>query len=315
MQRRLDLGASLVGAPRLLLLDEPTTGLDPRSRNELWVAIEELAASGTDVLLTTQYLDEADRLADTIAIIDHGKLVASGTGDELKAQFGRDVVDMRVKDDADLERAAEALGAEATIDADHSRVSLPVTSGADELVTAVQALGRRRHRRSTTSRCAVPRWTTCSSPSPVTPPTESTDSDADAPRTSQVMTAITSSAPTPPPGRRPRSPSPARTTRKLLRTPQVFGIAIVQSVVFLLMFRYILGGAIGVSGVTYVEFLVPGFVVSGLLFTGGGSSVAVAEDVASGLNDRLRSLPISDRAVLAGRADGRRRAHGARRAW
>ena len=88
MQRRLDLGASLVGAPRLLLLDEPTTGLDPRSRNELWVAIEDLVAGGTNVLLTTQYLDEADRLADIIAIIDHGKLVASGTGDELKAQLG-----------------------------------------------------------------------------------------------------------------------------------------------------------------------------------------------------------------------------------
>ena len=141
MQRRLDLGASLVGAPRLLLLDEPTTGLDPRSRNELWVAIEDLAARGTDVLLTTQYLDEADRLADIIAIIDHGKLVASGTSDELKAQLGRDVVDVHVADDADLERAAQALGPEATIDADESRVSLPVTSGADELVAAVQALG------------------------------------------------------------------------------------------------------------------------------------------------------------------------------
>jgi ABC-2 type transport system ATP-binding protein len=141
MKRRLDLGASLVGAPRLLLLDEPTTGLDPRSRNELWVAIEDLASRGTDVLLTTQYLDEADRLADIIAIIDHGKLVASGTGDELKAQLGRDVVDVRVKDDVDLERAAAALGSEATIDAEHSRVSLPVTSGADELVAAVQALG------------------------------------------------------------------------------------------------------------------------------------------------------------------------------
>lgn len=93
-----------------------------------------------------------------------------------------------------------------------------------------------------------------------------------------------------------------RTTRKLLRTPQVFGIAVVQSVLFLLMFRYVIGGAIGVHGVTYVEFLVPGFVVSGILFTGGGSSVAVAEDVASGLYDRLRSLPIADSAVLAGRA-------------
>jgi ABC-2 type transport system permease protein len=93
-----------------------------------------------------------------------------------------------------------------------------------------------------------------------------------------------------------------RTTLKLLRTPQVFGIAVVQSIVFVLMFRYVLGGAIGVGDVTYVEFLIPGFVVSGLLFTGGGSAVAVAEDVSSGLYDRFRSLPISDRSVLAGRA-------------
>ena len=141
MQRRLDLGASLVGAPRLLLLDEPTTGLDPRSRNELWVAIENLAARGTDVLLTTQYLDEADRLADTIAIIDHGKLVASGTSHELKSRLGRDVVDVKVVEDADIERAAEALGAEASIDSDHARISVPVTTGAEDLVTAVQALG------------------------------------------------------------------------------------------------------------------------------------------------------------------------------
>jgi ABC-2 type transport system ATP-binding protein len=141
MQRRLDLGASLVGAPHILLLDEPTTGLDPRSRNELWLAIEQLSASGTDVILTTQYLDEADRLADTIAIIDHGKLVASGTGDELKSQMGRDVVDVAVRDEHDLERAAQALGAEATIDVARSRVALPVSGGADELVAAVQALG------------------------------------------------------------------------------------------------------------------------------------------------------------------------------
>ncbi len=141
MQRRLDLGASLVGAPHILLLDEPTTGLDPRSRNELWLAIEQLSASGTDVILTTQYLDEADRLANTIAIIDHGKLVASGTGDELKSQMGRDVVDVRVRDITDLDRAAQALGSEATVDAAHSRVSLPVSGGADELVAAVHALG------------------------------------------------------------------------------------------------------------------------------------------------------------------------------
>ncbi|MEX0665682.1 MAG: ABC transporter permease [Acidimicrobiia bacterium] len=94
----------------------------------------------------------------------------------------------------------------------------------------------------------------------------------------------------------------ARTIVKILRTPQIVGIAIVQSIVFLLMFRYVLGGAIGVKGVSYVDFLVPGFVVAGLLFTAGGSAVAVAEDAASGLYDRFRSLPISDTAVLIGRA-------------
>ncbi len=141
MARRLDLGASLVGAPRILLLDEPTTGLDPRSRNELWLAIEELAARGTDVVLTTQYLEEADRLADQIAIIDRGRLVASGTGDELKSRLGRDVVDVRVADEADLERAAAALGPEATIDRATAHIALPVTEGADELIAAVQALG------------------------------------------------------------------------------------------------------------------------------------------------------------------------------
>jgi daunorubicin resistance ABC transporter ATP-binding subunit len=141
MQRRLDLGASLVGAPRLLLMDEPTTGLDPRSRNELWLAIENLARGGTDVVLTTQYLDEADRLADIIAIIDLGRLVASGTSNELKSQMGRDVIDVKPCNEADLERVAAALGAEASVDAARGHVSRPVTQGADELVAAVQALG------------------------------------------------------------------------------------------------------------------------------------------------------------------------------
>lgn len=93
-----------------------------------------------------------------------------------------------------------------------------------------------------------------------------------------------------------------RTGLKIARSPQILGIAIVQSVLFLLMFRYVLGGAIGVPGLSYVDFLVPGFVVSGLLFTAGGGSVAVAEESASGLYDRLRSLPVPSVAVLAGRA-------------
>jgi ABC-2 type transport system ATP-binding protein len=105
-RRRLDLGASLVGGPRLLLLDEPTTGLDPVSRREVWDAVRGLAAAGTDILLTTHYLDEADELADHAVVIDHGRAVASGTVSELKAGIGQDVIEVAVSDGA----KADAVG-------------------------------------------------------------------------------------------------------------------------------------------------------------------------------------------------------------
>jgi len=97
-RRRLDLGASLVGGPRLLLLDEPTTGLDPVSRREVWDAVRGLAANGTDILLTTHYLDEANELADQVVVIDHGRVIAAGTLGELKAGSGHDVIDVTVSD-------------------------------------------------------------------------------------------------------------------------------------------------------------------------------------------------------------------------
>src|SRR3954469_19498255 len=109
MRRRLDRGASLVGGPRLLLLDEPTTGLDPRSRSELWHAIRALVRGGTDVLLTTQYLDEADQLADHIVVVDHGRAVAGGSPEELKGMAGRDVIEIRVRRSEDLAAVESVL--------------------------------------------------------------------------------------------------------------------------------------------------------------------------------------------------------------
>ncbi|MHB8717711.1 MAG: ATP-binding cassette domain-containing protein [Candidatus Dormibacteria bacterium] len=111
MRRRLDVGASLVARPRLLLLDEPTTGLDPRSRLQLWDVIRALVDEGTDVLLTTQYLEEADHLATQVVIIDRGRVVATGTPRELKRRAGRTVVEVHVREVADLARAAAIVGA------------------------------------------------------------------------------------------------------------------------------------------------------------------------------------------------------------
>ena len=144
MRRRLDLGASLVGRPRLLILDEPTTGLDPQSRNDVWAFIRELVEDGTTVLLTTQYLDEADNLADHIVVIDHGKVIADGTPRELKARMGADVLELHLADAAALEPTAAALrgigSGEPSIDVGDRRITLPVHQGASDLMSAVRRL-------------------------------------------------------------------------------------------------------------------------------------------------------------------------------
>ncbi|MCI0689486.1 MAG: ATP-binding cassette domain-containing protein [Sporichthyaceae bacterium] len=132
MRRRLDLAASLVGRPRILFLDEPTTGLDPRSRTELWGLVRELVAEGTTVLLTTQYMDEADQLADEIVVVDHGRVIASGTPEELKAKTGAQYLAVRPIDPNHLATVISVVGelTKSTPDVDGQLVTAPVTDPA-----------------------------------------------------------------------------------------------------------------------------------------------------------------------------------------
>src|SRR4029453_18213202 len=146
MRRRLDLAASLILAPPVLFLDEPTTGLDPRGRNEVWEAVRALVAGGTTVLLTTQYLDEADQLADRISVIDHGRVIAEGSPDQLKSRLGGDRIDVVVHRADQLAATAAILGraagsgAEAGAAPDARRVSVPVRDRVAALTEAAWAL-------------------------------------------------------------------------------------------------------------------------------------------------------------------------------
>jgi ABC-2 type transport system ATP-binding protein len=144
MRRRLDLAASLIVAPEVLFVDEPTTGLDPQGRRDVWAAIRDLVDGGTTVLLTTQYLEEADQLADRIAMLTSGRVVAEGTPEQLKSMIGGDRIDIVLADAADLGRAVEAIrpvsAGEIEVDAAEARLSVPVAARTRALMLVAAAL-------------------------------------------------------------------------------------------------------------------------------------------------------------------------------
>ncbi|MER7476958.1 ATP-binding cassette domain-containing protein [Streptomyces sp. NPDC126510] len=147
MRRRLDLAAALVVSPPVMFMDEPTTGLDPRNRQQLWEVIKQLVSGGTTLLLTTQYLEEADHLAHDIAVVDHGKVIAQGTSDQLKARTGGERVEVVVHQREHIQAAAEVLGGfgkgETTVEDHMRKLTAPVTGGAKLLAEVIRELDTR----------------------------------------------------------------------------------------------------------------------------------------------------------------------------
>jgi ABC transporter DrrB family efflux protein len=319
MRRRLDLASSLLTQAPMLFLDEPTTGLDPRSRNQVWSAIRDLVREGTTVLLTTQYLEEADQLADRIAVIDHGRVIAEGTGNELKDRVGGQVLEVELAAASDRERARKALAAVGCGDPQPSEradeLTLPVSrDGIELLVDAAAAL---RQEGIAVSDLALRRPTLDDVFLELTGNPTSEDGALPAPAAAPAETQRRPRGrptgwrrlahPDPRAFRRAAGDTLVVTRRNLLhfiRQPQLLIFSTVQPIMFVLLFTYVFGGAIGRAlphGVSYINFLLPGIFVQSVSFRATQTAVGLAEDLERGVVDRFRSMPMARSAVLAGR--------------
>ena len=325
MRRRLDLASSLLTRPRILFLDEPTTGLDPRSRNEIWGIVRELVREGTTVLLTTQYLEEADQLADRIAVIDHGRVVAQGTGNELKDRVGGQILEVELSTAAQRDEAQSVLArvgcGDPALGERLDRLTLPAPRNGLELIEdAASAL---RHAGIGVSDLGLRRPTLDDVFLQLTgaPPSE------DGAGPSASVSAGGAQAATGPHSaadnrarrllalRRPsllgiRSAMTdagvvtARNLRHFIRQPQLLIFSTIQPIMFVLLFAYVFGGALRGSlagGVKYIDFLLPGIFVQSVAFRATQTAVGLSEDLERGVVDRFRSMPMARSAVLLGR--------------
>jgi ABC transporter DrrB family efflux protein len=350
MRRRLDIASSLLTRPRVLFLDEPTTGLDPRSRNEIWAIVRELRRGGTTLLLTTQYLEEADQLADRIAVIDRGKVIAEGTGNELKDRVGGQILEVELSSVGQRDRAQAVLAGvgcgEPQPDERPDRLTLPAPRNGLQLVEEAAAGLRRAQigvtdiglRRPTLddvflqltgappsenggrSRQAAGEQVTAQAPGEqVTAQAAGEQITVQAPG-EQITAQAAGEQITAPrrPALRLKRPSPravrsaiadtavvtGRNLRHFIRQPDLLTFSTIQPVLFVLLFVYVFGGAVGRSlphGVAYVDFLLPGIFVQSVTFGASQTAVGLSEDLQRGVVDRFRSMPMARSAVLAGR--------------
>ena len=315
MRRRLDLASSMLTRPRMLFLDEPTTGLDPRSRNEIWDIVRDLRRGGTTILLTTQYLEEADELADEIAVIDHGRVIAKGTGNELKDRVGGHILEVELTNVGQRDEAKAALlgigCGQPEQDGRPDRLTLPAPR--ESLVLVEEAAAALRRAGIGVSELGLR-----------------------GPTLDDVFLQLTGQAPSENGGPantaavveipvehrrrlwRPTSFSlrdvrsnlndiavvTIRNLRHFWRQPDLLLFSTIQPIMFIVLFVYVFGGAVVQSlppGVSYVDYLLPGIFVQSVTFRASQTAVGLSEDLRRGVIDRFRSMPMARSAVLLGR--------------
>jgi ABC transporter DrrB family efflux protein len=315
MRRRLDLASSMLTQPRVLFLDEPTTGLDPRSRNEIWDIVRDLRREGTTVLLTTQYLEEADQLADEIAVIDHGRVIAKGTGNELKDRVGGHILEVELTNAGQRDEAKAALlrigCGQPEEDGRPDRLTLPAPR--ESLVLVEEAAAELRRAGVGVSEMGLRGPTLDDVFLQLTgePPSENGASES---------TAAIPQSPVERALRLPRPQAPSlvevesgftdvavvtmRNLRHFWRQPDLLVFSTIQPIMFVVLFVYVFGGAVGLAlapGVTYVDYLLPGIFVQSVTFRASNTAVGLSEDLRRGVIDRFRSMPMARLAVLLGR--------------
>src|SRR6516165_2696341 len=323
MRRRLDIASSLLTRPQVLFLDEPTTGLDPRSRNEIWAIARELRREGTTLLLTTQYLEEADQLTDRIAVIDRGTVIAEGTGNELKDRVGGQILEVELSNVGQRDRAQAVLAGvgcgEPEPDERPDRLTLPAPRNG--LLLVEEAAAGLRQAQIGVSDIGLRRPTLDDVFLQLTgaPPSEDGGRSrqiADEQITAQAAGGQISTLRRPvlrlqPPSARAVRAAitdtavvTGRNLRHFIRQPDLLTFSTIQPVIFVLLFVYVFGGAVSRSlphGIAYVDFLLPGILVQSVTFRASQTAVGLSEDLQRGVVDRFRSMPMARSAVLAGR--------------
>jgi len=332
MRRRLDLASSLLTRPRVLFLDEPTTGLDPRSRNEIWSVVRELVREGTTLLLTTQYLEEADQLAEQIAVIDHGRVIAQGTGSELKDRVGGQILEVELVSAAERDNARAALagiGCGEPEPGDRlAQLTLPAPRDGLEMIEDAASALRRAEIAVSDLGLRRPTLDDVFLQLTGAPPSENGAGVATGdgqPKLARASVAPAPAAPAPPVVRtaarrlaRSRRLSPrelraditdagvvsVRNLRHFVRKPDLLVFSTIQPIMFVLLFTYVFGGAISHSlppGVSYIDYLLPGILVQSVTFRASMTAIGLSDDLKLGVIDRFRSMPMARSAVLIGR--------------